>query len=133
MPVPDRTKYRTMKNRIVKILALSLLFSGLFLQALPQENPVSWRFSARPAGEGVFEAVFEADIRPPYHMYDLGPYEAFGPNATLFTFEPSDGLVLEGGVYPFAEPQRVDDRLLCRESSVRSEGAADGGFGRAEG
>ncbi len=115
MPVPDRTKYRTMKNRIVKILALSLLFSGLFLQALPQENPVSWRFSARPAGKGVFEAVFEADIRPPYHMYDLGPYEAFGPNATLFTFEPSDGLVLEGGVYPFAEPQRVDDPVFGME------------------
>ena len=101
--------------KTIKPLSLILFQIGLLIQVMAQENPVSWKFSTRHLEADSYEVIFEASIRPPYHMYDLGPYEEFGPNATTFTFEPSEGMTLEGTVYPLIEPQRVNDPVFGME------------------
>ena len=99
-------------NKRIIVAFLTFLTIGLSGVATAQDSPVSWKFSTRHLEADQYEVVFEASIQSPYHMYDLGPYEEFGPNATTFVFEPSEGLSLEGTVYPLIEPQRVDDPVF---------------------
>ena len=102
-------------GKTIRTFCLILLLSALWGWGVAQENPVSWKFSVRHLEADSYEVLFDAAIRPPYHMYDLGPYEEFGPNATTFTFEPAAGVALEGAVYPLVEPHRVDDPLFGTE------------------
>ena len=88
----------------------------MLLLALPLhgrgENPVAWSAASRDLGGGLHEVTFTARITAPWHIYDMGPYELGGPNATAFAFEPSAEFELVGGVEPQEKPTRVDDPFM---------------------
>ena len=88
----------------------------MLLLALPLhgrgENPVAWSAASRDLGGGLHEVTFTARITAPWHIYDMGPYELGGPNATAFAFGPSAEFELVGGVEPQKKPTRVDDPFM---------------------
>ncbi len=76
---------------------------------------VAWSSSVEPLGGDTCRIVLEASIPASYHLYDMGPYEAGGPNATSIRFLPADGVRYDGGVQQLSEPERHYDELFGME------------------
>ncbi len=76
---------------------------------------VAWSSSVEPLGGDTCRIVLEASIPASYHLYDMGPYEAGGPNATSIRFLPADGVRYDGGVRQLSEPERHYDELFGME------------------
>ncbi len=76
---------------------------------------VAWSSSVEPLGGDTCRIVLEAAIPASYHLYDMGPYEAGGPNATSIRFLPADGVRYEGGVQQLSAPERHYDELFGME------------------
>ncbi|MFI3294536.1 MAG: cytochrome c biogenesis protein CcdA [Rikenellaceae bacterium] len=90
-----------MRLKLLLSFAISLIFGTATAQI---ENPVSW--SSHSTGTSV---TFTATIDTPWHIYDLGPYVG-GPNATSFTFELPEGVLLDGEITPErASVVKMDD------------------------
>jgi thiol:disulfide interchange protein DsbD len=99
-----------MKTKKYIITALLLLVS--WTAAAQFADPVVWRHEVKGTStDNVYEVVFTAAIAAPWHMYDLGPYEG-GPNPTVFTFEPTEGVRLEGAIVQVTEPKRIEDPIF---------------------
>lgn len=86
-------------------LAATLAISAVWAQE-PEVGEAKWTTTI----EGD-EVVFEAQITPGWHMYDLGPYE-FPGLATEFDFSASAGIELVGGVRQLTEPVRKMDDIF---------------------
>lgn len=95
----------------ILIATIILIFSGERAYAQQEAYPVSWTTSVKQIEETRFQITFEAKIDSPWHMYDMGPYKD-GPNATLFTFTPSEGITLIGKVKPVTESTKVFDNVF---------------------
>ena len=104
-------------TRLSAIFVLTVLILGLGIRPASGQStgPVTWNVSARDLGQGLHQVFFTARITSPWHMYDLGPYEAGGPNATTFSIVPSSDFELLGSVSPENPPIRVDDPIMGME------------------
>lgn len=99
-------------NRVLACLALllSLLFWKEGVAA-----PVEWSVSTEARNDGTIRVLFTARIEAPWHIYDLGPYDDMGPNATTVVFEPNESVTLVGGIESLTRPVRVFDSLFALE------------------
>ena len=95
-----------------KLLAQSLLLLvallGLYYPSQAQlEHPVSWKFSAAPAGsDGVAMLTLTATVQGKWHIYSQF-IEAGGPEPTSFTFAPAPGYELVGKVVEITTPVKA--------------------------
>lgn len=72
-------------------------------------EPVVWEIVAKKIGPNTVELLFNAEIDKGYHLYSLTIPED-GPLPTVFTFEESDKLRLDGGVSEVIVPiEEYDD------------------------
>ena len=92
----------------------SLTFAVFALSVQAQSASVTWESSVEALEGDSYRIVLEASIPASYHMYDMGPYEG-GPNATVITFTPSEGIQLEGGVEQLSTPHRYFDDVFGME------------------
>lgn len=106
--------------RIVLLTAASVLMGT----ALAHSQDVQWSYKVNDLGENTFEIVFDAAIEDTWHMYDLGPYDAMGPNPTMITFETIEGARLEGDAYEITEPVVVYDDVFGMEIGYYEHAAA---------
>ncbi len=97
-----------------KSLRPILTILAVFLAANLWAQSVKWTSSVEPLEGDTYRIVLEAAIPVPYHMYDMGPYEG-GPNATVITFAPSEGIELEGEVEQLTAPHRYFDKTYGME------------------
>lgn len=82
------------------------------IAAAGAQDMVRWTVKSVPAGDGMYEVVFDAKIGEGWHLYDMGPYDDMGPNPTVFTFEPSAGVALVDGPYYITEPVHEYDPIF---------------------
>ena len=97
--------------KTVLLTAMSLLMGS----TLAHSQDVQWKYRVNDLGNNTFEIVFDAAIEDTWHMYDLGPYDAMGPNPTMITFEGTEGARLEGEAYELTEPIVVYDEVFGME------------------
>jgi len=98
-----------------------LLLVSLTLSA--QADPATWKHEVKPTStENVYEVIFTATITPPWHLYDLGPYDG-GPNATEFEFTPAAGVELVGKVTEKVKAKRIMDEIFGMEIGYYSDKA----------
>ncbi len=76
---------------------------------------VTWKSKVEPIEGNAYRVVLEATVPSGYHMYDLGPYEGGGPNPTVITFTPGEGVTLDGEVEPLDAPHRYFDQTYGME------------------
>lgn len=84
---------------------------------------VAWSSSVEPLGDDRYRIVLEAEIPEPYHMYDMGPYEDGGPNATAIRFLPAEGVRYDGGVQQLTTPKRAYEPMFGMEIGTFSRTA----------
>ena len=99
-------------NRVLACLAL-LLFLLFWKGGVAA--PVEWSVSTEDRNDGTVRVLFTARIEAPWHIYDLGPYDDMGPNATTVVFEPNESVTLVGGIESLTRPVRVYDSLFALE------------------
>ena len=99
-------------NRVLACLAL-LLFLLFWKGGVAA--PVEWSVSTEDRNDGTVCVLFTARIEAPWHIYDLGPYDDMGPNATTVVFEPNESVTLVGGIESLTRPVRVYDSLFALE------------------
>lgn len=94
------------------LLTFVLLFFGQF--AFGQTN-ATWKASVEHVSGVEYKALFTATIPAGFHMYDLGPYGNYGPNATTFEFETLDGIELIGTPTSIEKPKTKFDEMFGME------------------
>ena len=97
--------------RIVLLSAMSVILGT----ALAHAQDVQWNYKVNDLGNNTFEIAFNASVEKTWHMYDLGPYDAMGPNPTVINFESTEGARLEGEAYEVTEPIVVYDEVFGME------------------
>ncbi len=98
--------------RLFRYIFLSLCMLAVS-SAVAQE--ASWKSSVTHVEGDRYRINLEAAIPSGYHMYDMGPYELGGPNATTIVFKPGDGVTLDGGVKMLSKPERKYDPFMKME------------------
>lgn len=88
---------------------------AILIAATAFGQQVAWTGIAEPLENDEYRIVLEAEIPSGYHMYDMGPYENGGPNATTITFAPAEGIEFEGEVEPLTTPHRYFDEMFQME------------------
>ena len=97
---------------------MKIIFSIITLlcsAGLSAQSEVKWKAVAEHISGDSYRVVFTADIAPGWHMYDMGPYEGMGPNATVFTVAAGSGFNLQGKVAPLDKPVRKYDEMFAME------------------
>lgn len=104
---------RRSRNRVATclILLLFLFWGGKSAWA----GPVEWNVSTEAGDDGTIRLLFTARIDAPWHIYDVGPYDDMGPNATTVVFEPNESVTLVGGIEQLSKPVRLYDSLFMTE------------------
>ena len=104
---------RRSRNRVATclILLLFLFWGGKSAWA----GPVEWNVSTEAGDDGTIRLLFTARIDAPWHIYDVGPYDDMGPNATTVVFEPNESVMLVGGIEQLSKPVRLYDSLFMME------------------
>lgn len=102
-------------TKFFKFLLPVLLLSVLSTEVKAQEDIVRWTNSVEQTGDDSYRITLTASVSEGWHMYDLGPYDDMGPNATVITFTPGEGVTLEGGVQQLDKPYRYFDDLFNME------------------
>ena len=97
------------------MLACLALLLFLFFWKGGVAAPVEWSVSTEDRNDGTVCVLFTARIEAPWHIYDLGPYDDMGPNATTVVFEPNESVTLVGGIESLTRPVRVYDSLFALE------------------
>ena len=98
-----------MKNLKRIFIAVALLLATTM--AVAQE--VKWSHSVREEGDGAYTLTINADIEKGWHIYVADPAKALNP--TTFTFEPSEGVVLEGALQTVSKATFVMEEYLGME------------------
>ncbi len=99
-------------GRIIRFL---LSFFAMWPLCGVSAQQVAWSGSVEPLGGDMYRIVLEAAIPASYHLYDMGPYEAGGPNATSIRFLPADGVRYVGDVRQLSAPTRRYDAMFGME------------------
>lgn len=97
-------------NKILRLL-FAFLATATTVCALSAQEVV-WSSSVEPLGGDRYRIVLEAAIPAPYHMYDMGPYEDGGPNATAIRFLPVEGVRYDGAVQQLTTPKRAYEPMF---------------------
>ena len=105
-------------RKILSILA------AVFAAAAATAQTAEWKHRVEEQGDGLYRIVLEASIPQGYHMYDMGPYDNDGPNATTIVFTPSEGVELVGGTELLTAPHRYHDEMFDMEIGTL-EGTAE--------
>ena len=92
------TRVKTLFLLVALLVAPVVMFGQTGFGAESSENPVKWKASVEAVGGDLYEIQLVAKIENGWHTYDLGPYEG-GPNATIMTITPCDGITLVGEPY----------------------------------
>ena len=93
----------------------SLTFAVFALSVQAQSASVTWESSVEALENNEYRIILKAEIPAGYHMYDMGPYENGGPNATAISFTPSEGIEIVGEVEPLTAPHRYFDEMFRTE------------------
>lgn len=101
--------------KLVLLTAMTAVFSIGMASAQDDKQPAQWKYTVNEVGEGTYEIVFEATIDKGWHMYDLGPYDAMGPNPTVVNFENVEGATVDGAAYELDEPIVIFDEVFGME------------------
>lgn len=109
-------------SKTLRFLLLPALLMCAF--AATQAQNVSWKNKVEELGDGNYRIVLTAKIPDRFHMYDMGPYDAMGPNATIITVTPVSGAQLVGGVEAVTAPHRYYDDVYELEIGTY-EGTAE--------
>ncbi len=109
-------------SKTLRFLLLPALLMCAF--AATQAQNVSWKNKVEELGDGNYRLVLTAKIPDRFHMYDMGPYDAMGPNATIITVTPVSGARLVGGVEAVTAPHRYYDDVYELEIGTY-EGTAE--------
>ncbi len=99
--------YKPFRSLLLTIVALMAAVSAF-------AQDVKWSATTEQLAGNEYNIIFEAEIPAPYHMYDMGPYEG-GPNATSFTFQPTEGVEFVGKVEQLTQPKRYFDEMFQME------------------
>lgn len=99
-------------NFLLPVLTVVISLFGVAPGVFAQNAGVKWRTETRHVEANIYEVVFTGDITPGFHLYDLGPYEDEYINKTVFTFEPSANVALEGEPFHITEPHREFDPIF---------------------
>lgn len=92
-----------------------LIFAALFGALTAPAQSVRWTSRVDELGGDRYRIVLEAQIPARYHMYDMGPYDTDGPNATTIVVTPGQGATLDGRVEQLTAPDRHFDALFGME------------------
>ncbi len=97
--------------------SIRFLFASLLLltTTVASAQNVTWKSSVEHLSGDDYRIVLNASIPDAYHMYDMGPYQNDGPNATTITVIPSDGVELVGAVKQLTTPERHFDPTFGME------------------
>jgi len=107
-----------------KILRFLCVFSAVWISISgASAQQVAWSTSVEPLGSDRYRVVLDAAIPEPYHMYDMGPYEDGGPNATVIRFLPVDGVRYDGAVQQLTMPKRAYEPMFDMEIGTFSRSA----------
>ncbi len=98
-----------------KIAEAVLLLWALVCVTTLSAQKVTWSSDVEHIEGDVYRITITADIPRGWHMYDMGPYETGGPNATQITFTPDDGVELVGEVVQVDTPVRKYDEFMKME------------------
>ena len=97
--------------KILRNLILMLLcFAPMVAFA---QGEVKWSHSVADKGNGSYTVQFKAQIENGWHIYVNDPAKAFNP--TELTFEPGEGVTLEGGLRTLSKAKYAVDELLGME------------------
>lgn len=99
------------KNSLYLLLTLLLLTPSFYAAKSQMVDPVSWTYSVKPAGDGIFELHFYAAIEPTWHMYNQTVLKD-GPQPMVFTFEASDKYERIDSVTEVTEPHEEFDKMF---------------------
>ena len=77
------------------------------------QGEVKWSHSVADKGNGSYTVQFKAQIENGWHIYVNDPAKAFNP--TELTFEPGEGVTLEGGLRALSKAKYAVDELLGME------------------
>lgn len=98
------------KNRFIALVALVMMLCLSFGRSLAAENPVRWSVSSSATNnEREYDIIFTAQIAATWHMYDLGPYDEYGPNPTTFTLNNSADFDRVGEIAEITAPKEKHD------------------------
>ena len=107
-----------------KILRFLCVFSAVWISISgASAQQVAWSTSVEPLGGDRYRVVLDAAIPEPYHMYDMGPYEDGGPNATVIRFLPVEGVRYDGAVQQLTMPKRAYEPMFDMEIGTFSRSA----------
>lgn len=79
--------------------------------ASAQPNLVKWKASANHVKDNIYEIVLDAKIEKGWHMYDMGPYDLNGPNATIVKATSLEGATAQGVAFQKTKPVKVFDEV----------------------
>ena len=97
--------------KILRNLILMLLcFAPMVAFA---QGEVKWSHSVADKGNGSYTVQFKAQIENGWHIYVNDPAKAFNP--TELTFEPGEGVTLEGNLRTLSKAKYAVDELLGME------------------
>lgn len=89
-----------------------LLLALVLCTATATAQSVVWNSSVKHIEADTYQIILEASVPSGYHMYDMGPYELGGPNATTIAFTTTPGVELSGAVTPLRAPHRYFDKTF---------------------
>lgn len=102
-----------MRKFIKSILIAVVLLVSQVNAFAAWDDDVAWSYKVNHIEGNLYEVEFAASVKAGYYMYDLGPYEdKYGPNVTVFTFEPSENVKLEGQPYHITQPKKEFDKMF---------------------
>lgn len=107
-----------MLRTIHTLLAAMLLMASSMAQGTAQKVPVMWSTGVETSGNEVLLKA-SARIDEGWHLYALTLPSDQGPLPTVFTFDPSTGYALVGGITE-PKPEEVEDpnfMMLVRHHS----------------
>ncbi|MCM1151730.1 MAG: thioredoxin family protein [Alistipes sp.] len=106
------------------IRRISILCGMLGTALSSSSQTVEWTSRVEPQGDDLYRIVLEASIPAGYHMYDMGPYDNDGPQATTLVFTPGAGAQLEGDAEPLTRAHRYHDEIFGMEIGTYDRTAA---------
>ncbi|MCB0409278.1 MAG: thioredoxin family protein [Flavobacteriales bacterium] len=82
-----------------KVLTLIIFFISVVFSANAQIfDPIKWSFEVNTINETEAELIIKAEIEKDWHLYAVDLPSNDGPEATIFTFTPSENYELIGGI-----------------------------------
>ena len=98
-----------MKKLLFVLIALFSIQAGYAQQNL---NPVSWAFSSKKIGEGIYEIHMVATIQKGWHVYSQKQPKDAIAEPTLFNFNKNPLIELDGKVKEVGKMEKYVDKVL---------------------